>query len=311
MRKKSKKNLYKILITWRLLVDSINKYSSILKKYKIRYDTVSCKQHMSEKKLLKIIHKYDGIICGDDELTQKVLSRAKKLKIISKWGTGIDSIDKNYANKKQILLKNSPGAFSKSVAQHAIALIFSLLRNIVDNHNDIASGIWTKRICQTIENKTIGIIGLGKIGNEIYKKISVFDVNFIFNDIKKIKKTNSSLKTLLKKSDIVIISCDLNKTSKYLLKYKELSLMKKNAILINISRGAIVNNIDLIKILKLKKIAAAGLDVFENEPLKKNNKFLRLKNCVLTSHNAFNSKELIEEINLKSVFNIINFFKSV
>ncbi len=309
MRKKSKKNLYKILITWRLLVDSINKYSSILKKYKIRYDTVSCKQHMSEKKLLKIIHKYDGIICGDDELTQKVLSRAKKLKIISKWGTGIDSIDKNYAKEKNISIYNTPGAFTTSVAQHGVALMFAILRNIVFNHIDILEKNWSKRTCYTVESKKIGIIGFGKIGREIYRILSIFQPKIYINDIKKIEKTNTPLNILLKKSDIIFLCCDLNKSSKHLIKYNEIKKMKKEAILINIARGALINNKDLYKALHKKIISSAGLDVFENEPLEKNSKFLKLKNCIMTSHNAFNSKELIKDINIKSINNLINFFR--
>ena len=299
-----------ILITWRLLIENLNKYKFIFKKNRIRFKVIKCDQHLKENKLIDIIHKYDGIICGDDELTKKVLKRAKRLKIISKWGTGIDSIDKNYAKQKGIILKNSPGAFSKSVSQHAIGLIFSILRNIVSNHNDIIKGIWSKRINNTIEGKTIGIIGYGNIGKEIHEKLSVFGVNFLFNDKKKINKKNTTLNNLLKKSDIVVISCDLNKTSYHLLKYSNLKFMKRSSILINVSRGAIVKNSDLLKILKQKKISGAGLDVFEEEPLKKNNPLTKLKNCILTSHNAFNDKNLIDKINTMSVKNIIKYFKN-
>lgn len=301
------KNKINILITWRLLIENLNNYESIFKKHKINFDIIKCEQHIKENRLIKIIHKYDGVICGDDEFTKKVLNRAKRLKIISKWGTGIDSIDKDYAKRKGIILKNSPGAFSSSVSQHAIALIFGLLRKLVVNHNDIAKNKWTKPSCEVIDGKTIGIIGFGKIGREIHKKLAVFDVKFLFNDLKKIKKPNSSLKNVIKNSDILIISCDLNKTSKHLIKYNELKIMKKDAYIINISRGAIIKNLDLYKILKLKKIAGAGLDVFEDEPLK-NNLFKNLDNCILTSHNAFNSKKLIHSINDKSVNNIIDFF---
>ena len=302
-----KKKKINILISWRLLIDNMHNYKSIFKKNNINFDVVKCDQHLKENSLIKIIHKYDGVICGDDEFTKKVLNSAKRLKIISKWGTGIDSIDKDCAKRKGIILKNSPGAFSSSVSQHAIALIFALLRKLVVNHNDIAKNKWTKPSCEVIDGKTIGIIGFGKIGKEIHKKLSVFDVKFLFNDLKKINKQNSSLKNILKNSDILIISCDLNKTSKHLIKYNELRIMKKDAYIINISRGAIIKNLDLSKILKLKKIAGAGLDVFEDEPLK-NNLFKNLDNCILTSHNAFNSKKLIHSINDKSVNNIINFF---
>lgn len=305
----SSKQQFNILISWRLLEKYINKYKKVFKANNIKYKLITPQQYLKEKELINIIHDYDGIICGDDEITKKVIDKAKKLKVVSKWGTGIDSIDKNYLQQKNISIFNSPGAFTKSVAQHGIALMFALTRNIVTNNNDIKNGFWTKRICHNIENKTIGIIGFGKIGKEIYKQLKSFGSNFLFNDIKK-NKNFTSLKYLLKKSDIVFISCDLNKTSRNLIRYKELILMKKNSFLVNVSRGAVVNNKDLIKALKNKTIAGAGLDVFENEPINKKSEFISCKNCILTSHNAFNSEISIQLINDKSVENIINFFKT-
>lgn len=300
---------YNILITWRLLIENISDYKSIFKKNKINYHLYRSSQHMLEADLLKIIHKYDGIICGDDEITKKVIDKAKKLQVISKWGTGIDSIDKNYAKEKNISIYNTPGAFTTSVAQHGVALMFAILRNIVFNHIDILEKNWSKRSCYTVESKKIGIIGFGKIGREIYRILSIFKPKIYINDIKKIEKTNTPLNILLKKSDIIFLCCDLNKSSKYLIKYNEIKKMKKEAILINIARGALINNKDLYKALHKKIISSAGLDVFENEPLEKSSKFLKLKNCIMTSHNAFNSKELIKDINTKSVNNLINFFR--
>jgi len=301
----------KILITWRLLIEDIKKYSPLLKKEKIDYETFKTAQYAKQEELLKIIHKYDGLICGDDEISKKVLDKAKKLKVISKWGTGIDSIDKKYADKKNIKVFNTPGAFTNAVAEHAVGMMFSLTRNITFNHMDILNDNWSKRICSTIEGKKIGIVGFGKIGKRIYKNLKPYNLNFFFNDIKKINRTKTSLDRLLKVSDIIFIACDLNDKSKNLIKSRELKLMKKNSILINISRGAIVNNQDLIKALKNKTILCAGLDVYENEPVKKNSEFLKLKNCIFTSHNAFNSKETIDRINMISVNNLIKFYKSL
>ena len=301
----------KILITWRFLIKDIDKYSSIFKKNNIKFDFFRTAQYVKEKELLKIIGKYDGIICGDDEITKRVIDKAKKLRVISKWGTGIDSIDKNYAIKNNIKVFNTPGAFTDAVAEHALGLMLSITRNITFNHLDIVKNNWSKRICHTIEDKNIGIIGYGKIGKKIHKLLNVFKPNIIINDIKKISKKNTPLDKLLKNSDIIFIACDLNDTSKHLIKMRELKIMKKTAVLINISRGAIVDNEDLIKALKNNLIGNAGLDVYENEPFKKNSKFLKIQNCIFTSHNAFNSKETIEKINLISVNNLINYLKTV
>ena len=301
----------KILITWRFLIRDIEKYRAIFKKNNIKFDFFTTDQYVKEIDLLKIIHKYDGIICGDDEITTKVINKAKKLKVISKWGTGIDSINKNYAIKKNIKVFNTPGAFTSAVAEHALGLMLSITRNITFNHIDIIKNNWSKRICHTIEGKNIGIVGYGKIGKKIHKLLNTFRPNVSINDIRKNYKKITPLNKLLKNSDIIFIACDLNKTSRHLIKMKELKIMKKNAILINISRGAIIDNKALIKALKKNLIGCAGLDVYENEPIKKNSKFLKMKNCILTSHNAFNSKETIDNINLISVNNLVNFFRSV
>ncbi len=297
---------FHVLITWRLLIDRLQKYKLLFKKNNISYDIIKADQYLKEEDLLNVIDKYDGLICGDDQITKKVIDKAKKLKVISKWGTGLDSIDVKYAKVKNIKVLNSPGVFTKSVAQHAIALMFCITRNVLLNHFDILKGIWSKRICFDLQGMTIGIIGYGKIGKEIKRILSIYKVNFLINDIKKTYTKFTDKTTLLKKSDIIFLAVDLNETSKKLISHKELSIMKKNAILVNICRGAVIDNKALINALKNKLIFAAGLDVFEDEPLSLNSKFLNLKNCILTSHNAFNSEHSINLINKKSVKNLVN-----
>ena len=301
-----KNKSFRVLVTWRLLIDNIDKYLVRFKKRNITIDLLKSSQHTKEKDLINIIHKYDGIICGDDEITKKVIDRAKKLKVISKWGTGIDSIDIEYLKKKKIKLFNTPGAFTKAVAQHALGLMLTITRNITSNHLDLLNNNWSKRICTSIENQNVGIIGYGKIGKEIHRLLKAFRPNFYFNDKKKITCKNTKLTNLLKISDIVFTCCDLNVSSKHLIKLKELRLMKRSSIIVNISRGPIIKNSDLIKALKNNVISFAALDVFENEPIAKNSQFLNLNNCILTSHNAFNTKSQIENINIRSIDNLIN-----
>jgi len=303
-------NKKKILITWRLMIDYMSNYKNLFYHNNLTYDVIYKNQGLSEKDLINVIHKYDGIICGDDEINKNVLKKAKKLKVISKWGSGIDSIDSNYAKLKNIKILNSPGAFTEPVAQHAIGLMFSLTRNIVTNHLDIKKGIWSKRINQNIYKKKIGIIGFGKIGKEIKKILTIFNPKFYLCDKKYKSKQFVNKNVLIKNADIIFLCCDLNLTSKHLISMQELKKMKKNAILINISRGAIIKNTDLIKALKRKIIAGAGIDVFEKEPILKHSEFLKLSNCILSSHNAFNSEEAIININNRSIYNILNFFKN-
>lgn len=300
------KKKFKVLITWRLLIDKFFLFKKFFKKKKIFYDFLYTDQYLKEIDLLKIIHKYDGLICGDDKITKKVIDKAKRLKVISKWGTGLDSIDLEYAKKRNIKVFNSPGAFTKPVAQHAVALMFCITRNIYLNHQDIRKGVWSKRICFNLDGKTVGIIGFGKIGKEIKRILSVYKIKFLLNDIKKSNINWTNKRKLLKTSDIIFLAVNLNKYSNKLITLKELKLMKSDAILINICRGSVIDNNALIKALKEKMIKAAGLDVFEEEPLGIKSKFLNLDNCILTSHNAFNSEETINSTNLKSVKNLIS-----
>ena len=135
---------FKVLVTWRLFINQLNKYKKILIDNKIKIDTIHTKQFLSEKDLLKVIKDYHGVVCGDDQFTKKVLTKAKNLKVISKWGTGLDSIDLDYAKKVGIKVYNSPGGFTVGVAQLAIAMLLAISRNIINTHNEMNKGEWPK-----------------------------------------------------------------------------------------------------------------------------------------------------------------------
>jgi len=283
------------------------------KKYyssKIEFCFMFKKQGLIENELYKIIEKYDAIICGDDEVSKKVIDKAKNLKVISKWGTGLDSINVDYAKKRGIKVYNTPNAFTKGVAQLALSFILNFSRHTFATHENIKKGNWPKITGFLIKEKIIGIIGFGNIGREVSKLVLKLGMKVIYNDIKKIKNFNnkniykSSLKELLKKSDIVIMCCDLNQTSLNLINSSKMKFMKKTSGIINISRGGIINENDLIKKLNDKKISFAALDVFEKEPLNKDSKLLKFNNCILSSHNAFNTVEEVNKVNINTLKNL-------
>jgi D-3-phosphoglycerate dehydrogenase len=300
----------KVLVTWRLMIDYIKK-NKILKKYPhIKFDLYSKKQSLNEKQILKKILPYEGLICGDDEINKKVLDYAKKLKVISKWGTGIDSIDKNYCKVKKIKLFNTPGAFTNSVVQLAMSLMFAASRDIVNTDSQIRRGVWPKTTGTLIKGKVLGIVGLGKIGKLLAKLCHQIGMKIIYYDIKKNHPTNKNFKklnkqSLLRKSDYIVICCDLNNSSKNLISLKDFKIMKKSAAIINVARGPIINEKDLIKALKKKFISFAGLDVFLNEPIRKNHELVKMKNCILSSHNAFNCIEEVNFVNKNTLNNLI------
>tara|TARA_Y100000590_G_scaffold112183_1_gene127925 strand:+ start:28838 stop:29800 length:963 start_codon:yes stop_codon:yes gene_type:complete len=313
-------NKKKVLITWKYIFPELKNFNKFFKKEKINYTTYKnkkIKQFLKEKDLLKVISNYDGILCGDDEITKKVINKATKLKVISKWGTGLNSINVSYAKKRGIKIFNSPKAFIESVSVYAIGMIINLSRHLIKVHNSVKAGKWEKFSGIELKGKKLGIIGYGKIGKRIAKLAKAFGLKILINDTKKTLKKNIEKKgyyflnktSLLKKCDFLCLATDLNETSYHLISHKEFSVMKKNLILINISRGPVINEESLIKALKKNKIFAAGLDVFENEPLHMRNQLRKLKNCEFSSHNAFNTLEAVKRTHRDSIFNLINGLK--
>lgn len=307
----------KILISWHYMLPVVKKYKDLFKSKNIDWDIISVNPSLNEKQLLKIIHKYDGIICGDDQITKKVIDKAKNLKVISKWGTGLDSIDTTYAKKKGIKVCNSPKAFVESVSVYAFGLLINLARGLLKVHSSVINNKWEKYSGIELMNKNLGIIGFGNIGKNIAKIGDAFGMNILVHDNnKKLKLEISrhgylffSKDKILKKSDFLILATDLNKSSFHLLDFKDFEKVKKNLILINISRGHVINEKALIKCIKNKKIAGIGLDVFKNEPLKKNHVFKKFHNVVFGSHNAFNTKEAVQRTNDECVLNLIKALK--
>lgn len=294
------KKKFKVLITWKFIIDYLKTNNNFKKFKNFKFKFFSTKQAVNEKKLLQLIKDHDAIVCGDDEITKKVLQKGKNLKVIAKWGTGIDSIDQQECKKRKVKIINTPGAFTNSVSQLCLGFILDYSRKICETNELIKKNLWPKKTGFILEGKTLGLIGFGKIGKEISKLSSKLGMKIIFYDIKKIKsKFNQTSKTnLLNKSDIIVVACNLNKTSYKLIKFEDFKKMKKRPGFINIARGKIVDEESLIKALEKKMIRYAGIDVFENEPISKSNKLKKYKNVTLSSHNAFNCFENIEKVNI-------------
>ena len=302
-----------ILITAFPFVNEYKKLKKFFKYHNFNIKIVKTNQSLKEKELLRLVTNIHGVICGDDEFTAKVLKKANKLRVLSKWGTGIDSIDLKTCKKLNIKVYNTPGAFTESVATQALALILNFNRKILINHNNIKKGIWNKLEGSTLKDKNIGIIGLGNIGIRIAELLFPFKCKLYGNDIKKIdnkklEKTNLKIKSknfIFKKSNIIIIATDLNQTTNHLINFKTSKLFKKNPLLVNIARGPLISERALISMLKKNRISGACLDVFEKEPLKKNSELMKFKNMILTSHNAFNTSEEVNRVHYNTYKNLI------
>ncbi len=179
---------YKVLISAPYLQPFIQNYIHIFQENDIEVVVPKVKERLSETELLKIIRDIDGVICGDDEFTEKVLKSASNLKVISKWGTGIDSIDQKTANELNIVIKNIPDAFSDPVADQVLGFILAFARRIPWVNDEMKAGKWEKFPCFSLSNKTLGVIGVGNIGKSVIRRAKEFKMNLLGNDLVEMPK---------------------------------------------------------------------------------------------------------------------------
>jgi D-3-phosphoglycerate dehydrogenase len=274
----------------------------------------SVNERLEEEDLLQIIGEIDGVMCGDDRFTERVLRAALKLKVISKWGTGIDSIDRNTCASLGIAVCNTLNAFSEPVADSVLAYMLCFARQIPWMTNDMRNGIWNKIPGFALREATLGVIGVGNVGKAVIQRALAFDTKVLGTDtadvcndyVARMGITMVPLETLLKKSDFVSVNCDLNPTSRHLLNAERFRLMKPTAHLINTARGPIVDEQALIAALRKRRIAGAGLDVFEDEPLPTDSPLRQMDNVLLAPHNANSSPDAWERVHINTIQNLFS-----
>ena len=277
---------------------------------------------LSKKNLTKELPKFDGLTLRVAELGSEVLSKCKKLKVISRHGVGYNNVDLNHLKKNNITLLIAATANAVAVAEHVMYMMLSLSKGVTLYDSEVRSGSFKKNAnkIKTYElyKKEILIAGFGRIGKNLIKRCLGFDmrVNVFdpFIDESTIKSYGGNkvdnLETAIKTSDFVSIHVPLNEKTKNLIDSKILKMMKSNAIIINTARGGIINEVDLDNALKSKKIYAAGLDVFEKEPPDSSNPLLKNKKVLLSPHSASFTDECKSRMSIETVQNIIDFFEN-
>ncbi|MCM8787441.1 MAG: phosphoglycerate dehydrogenase [Candidatus Omnitrophica bacterium] len=261
---------------------------------------VDCKYKLPSEELKKIISGYNAIIVrSETKLTSDIIEKADKMKVIGRAGVGLDNVDLEAATKKGIIVMNSPGGNTISTCEHTFALMLAAARNIPAAHNSLKAKEWERSKFKGVElySKVLGVIGLGRIGKEVAKRALSFGmVVYAFDPFISAEVANKigvklvELNELLKISDFITIHTPLTEDTTNLISYEQFALMKPTAILINCARGKIVNEDALYQALKDKKIAAAALDVFSQEP-PFGSKLLELDNVILTPHLAASTEE--------------------
>tara|TARA_B100002051_G_scaffold259729_1_gene279531 strand:- start:230 stop:1810 length:1581 start_codon:yes stop_codon:yes gene_type:complete len=265
----------------------------------------------------KHIKTADGwIIRSGTILDSKIIDKASNLSVIGRAGVGVDNIDISAATRKGIVVMNTPDANTISAAEHTMALILALSRNVSFGHIELLKGKWNRQmlIGSELHGKTIGIVGLGKIGREVMRRSKAFNMQilgydpFIPDDFFREDEIEiCDFEYLIKKSDFITLHIPLTNDTKNLFDYGSLVKMKKEARIINVARGGIINENDLSKVLKENKISGAALDVFDSEPLDNESPLISAPNIILTPHLGASTVEAKEGVSISICNQVKNF----
>lgn len=295
----------------------------LLEEKGIKYYIGSNKKSLNQSSFIKNLkkRKYDGVISFlTDTIDKKVFDACPTAKIFANYSVGFNNIDLDEAKKRNIKITNTPGTSSVAVAEHTVALMIALTTRLVEGDKFIRQGKykgWDPDLLlgTDLKGKIIGLIGGGQIGSEVAKILHRgFGTKVIYSDIAPnlqleeiIGPNKVKLEQLLKESDIISLHVPLLPTTTHLIDRDKLSMMKNSALLINTSRGPVVDEKALVDALKNKIIAGAGLDVFEFEP-KLVRGLSKLNNVVLTPHIAssrFSARSMMAEIAVKNVISVL------
>jgi len=300
-----------------LIADPLNdRGSAILAEGGLQIET---RAGLNEDQLCEIIGHYDGLIVRSaTTVTPKIIAAAKKLQVIGRAGVGVDNIDLKAATAAGIVVQNTPLGNITSAAEHAIALLFASARNIAKADKEMKAGKWGKKGLTGVElsGKSLGIIGMGKIGGIILRVAKAMDMTVLVYDpfltdarAKDLEVQKLDIESFLKQADFVTIHTPLTPETKNLINKDRLKLMKKSARIVNDARGGIINEADLYEALKSGTIAHAGIDVFETEPLSAESPLRTLENITLTPHLGASTEEAQERVAEDVAKQFVEFFR--
>jgi phosphoglycerate dehydrogenase-like enzyme len=249
-------------------------------------------RQLTEDELFEALGDMPAAIAGSEPYTRRVIAAHPRLRVIARAGVGYDAVDLKAATDHGIAVCITPGTNQDSVAEHTFALILALAKDLINQHQGTRAGRWPRRSNLPLRGRTLGIVGLGRIGKAVALRGSAFGMRLIayepYPDAEFVRQqdiTLVALELLLREADYVTLHTPLNEQSRHLINRRTLALMKPSAYLVNTARGGLVSETDLLAALRAQQIAGAGLDVFEDEPPGVN-PLLELENVVLTPHAA-------------------------
>ncbi len=310
----SPKQTFTVLFTAPYMIPFLDRFRPLLEGYGIQLIVPQVRERMDEADLLRYAGQFDGTICGDDHYTARVIEAClPRLKIISKWGTGIDSIEASVCSRYGIKIGRTLNAFTTPVADSALGYLLAFVRRQPWMDKAMKQGEWEKIPGKALSECTLGVVGVGNIGKAVARRARAFGMKALGTDIVDIDHVfitetgieMTSLEYLLSNSDFVSINCDLNPTSYHLMNAKTFALMRPSAVVINPARGPIVEEAALVEALQAGRLGGAALDVFEVEPLPPDSPLMKMDNVLLAPHNSNSSPVAWERIHWSTVKNLL------
>jgi D-3-phosphoglycerate dehydrogenase len=272
---------------------------------------------LKEDELADLIHDFDILIAGTEPITEKVIKQAKKLKLISRVGIGLDSVDLIAAEKQGIQVSYTPDAPAPAVAELTIGMMLILLRSIHLANNNMHRGEWHRYFGRRIPEITIGIIGVGRIGGRVLRRLAAFgsprvlvnDINPKYNVADKLKLEWVDKETIYSEADLISLHVPLTSQTKNMIRYEHLIKMKPDAMIINTSRGGIINEQDLATVLQEGHLSGAAIDVFDEEPYK--GVLSSIERCLLTSHMGSMSLDCRTKMEIEATEEAVRFVMGI
>ncbi|HET6248780.1 MAG TPA: phosphoglycerate dehydrogenase [Tepidisphaeraceae bacterium] len=307
----------KILLTTTSFQDTPGAHHDVLKAS--GFEVVTARGPLNEQQMLDLIkanNGFDGLLNGDDKITAKVIDAAlPRLRVIAKYGIGLDSIDVKYATSKKLPVLFTPGVNETTVAEHAFGLMIAVAKNFKFHLKSTNAGGWKRETGHELFGKTLGIFGLGRIGKEVVKRAGAFGMTCIGHghhwDDDFARQHNltrlSEREAVLKQADILSLHTNLTPETRGFINKERIAMMKDGAMLINTARGGLIVEEDVAEACKSKKLFGYGTDVLAIEPMKSPHIFQEIDNIIVTPHVGSRTFESVQRQGLRAVNNLVNF----
>lgn len=292
------------------MLRAIDQLRYLFEEKGIELITPNVVQVLTEDELVELVPTVDAWIIGDDPATERVFTAGKAGKLVAavKWGVGVDNVDFKACEKLGIPISNTPRMFGNEVADMALAYFTGLARESYLVDREVRKGNWIKPPGMSLEGKTVALIGIGDIGLATARRLKAFDVKInAYDPFTKLTPAEANVDEILAfpdklgDADFVILTCALTPSNYHLINKESIGLMKDGVIIINVSRGPLIDEAALTEALISGKVKSAGLDVFEVEPLPADSPLRQFEQCIFGTHNGSNTKEAVIRASLKAV----------